>query len=245
MNKKILVLALMALSVCMIAPNVTFALSGRFNGLSVLYTVTNQTQVDALPSNINALGYDIAILVDEDGLVLDNFTVHDATQFGIAVDNRSSVEVTNCTIYNIGNHDGSTFDPNGAQYGLGIYYYASSGEISENNVTAYQKGGIIANLPYGDEMVCVLNNTVTGLGPVEFIAQNGIQIGWEAKSIVRGNTVSGNYYVDIDVPGKGKAIGQQTWVSCGILMYLVNPSETKVSKNKLFDNQVQFYVYPA
>ena len=46
-------------------------------------------------------------------------------------------------------------------------------------------------------------------------------------------------------PGNGKAIGQQTWVSCGILMYGVTPSETKVSQNKLFDNQVQFYMFPA
>jgi hypothetical protein len=84
---------------------------------------------------------------------------------------------------------------------------------------------------------------VTGLGPVDFIAQNGIQVGWEAKALVRGNQVCGNYYIDVVTPGGGKAIGQQTWVSCGILFYLIDPSVTKASNNLLRDNQVNYYVY--
>ncbi len=46
--------------------------------------------------------------------------------------------------------------------------------ISGNEVRDYQKGGIVAN---GSVNVTVLNNTVDGVGPVDYIAQNGVQFG--------------------------------------------------------------------
>ena len=222
---------------------------GRFDGMSYAYRVVTQTDVDSLPPDVGAFGYDIAILVEGPGLTIHGLTIHDAEQFGIAVDAQSDVKVTGCEIYNIGYHssDGS-FAPNGLQRGNAIYYYGSSGEISYNTVYSYQKGGIIANFPSSDgEPVNILYNTVTGLGSVPFIAQNGIQMGWGAKGTIRGNTVSGNYYISYEVPGEGKAIGQQDWVSCGILLYLVEPGENgvKPSQNKIQDNQVPIYVYPV
>ena len=243
MNKKILIALGLVVSLMMVVP--VFATTTRFTGLTYAHLVTTQAQASALPADIDALGYDIGVLVDGDDLIITGIEVHDATKFGIAVDGRSGVDVMMCSIYNIGTHVGSNFVPNGVQQGVGIYYWESSGVISGNDVSNYQKGGIVANYPRDDETVYVLDNTVTGLGPVDFIAQNGIQIGMEAKSVVRGNTVSGNYYIDVVVSGNGKALGQQAWVSCGILMYGVNPSETKVAQNKLFDNQVQFYMLPA
>jgi hypothetical protein len=36
--------------------------------------------------------------------------------------------------------------------------------------------------------------TVTGEGAVDYIAQNGIQIGYGAHATVTGNTVTGNAY---------------------------------------------------
>jgi len=223
--------------------------TGRFDGMSYAYRVVTQADVDSLPPDVGAFGRDIAILVEGSGLTIEGLTIHDAEQFGIAVDAQSDVKVTGCEIYNIGHHssDGS-FAPDGAQYGNAIYYYESSGEISYNTVGNYQKGGIIANFPSPDgEPVNILYNTVTGLGPVTFIAQNGIQMGWGAKGTIRGNTVAGNYYISYEVPGEGKAIGQQKWVSCGILLYLVEPGENgvKPSQNKIQDNQVPIYVYPV
>ena len=223
--------------------------SGRFAGMTYEYRVATPDEVAALPHIIDATGKDIAILVEGSGLTIEGLIIHDAEQFGIAVDAQSDVKVTGCEIYNIGYHssDGS-FDPNGCQYGNAIYFYGSSGEISYNTVGNYQKGGIIANLPSPDgEPVNILYNTVRGLGPVTFIAQNGIQMGWGAKGTIRGNTVSGNYYISYEVPGEGKAIGQQAWVSCGILLYLVEPGENgvKPSQNKIQDNQVPIYVYPV
>ena len=239
-----LVVALFLLGIVAIAVPVN-ATTTKFNGLTYFAKVTIQTEADALPSDINALGFDIGVLVDGNGIVVNERIVHDATQFGIAVDGSSSVDVTGCEIYNIGFHSGSAFAPNGMQYRNAIYYCYSSGVVSGNNVHTYQKGGIISNYPFGGEILCVQDNTVNGLGPVSFIAQNGIQIGYEQKAVVTGNAVSNNYYVDVTVSPKGKAIGQQTWVSCGILMYSVHPNECEVSQNILRGNQVQIYMYPA
>jgi len=59
-----------------------------------------------------------------------------------------------------------------------------------NLVSAYQKGGIVAT----GGSISVLGNTVTGLGSVDFIAQNGIQIGFGATAMVKRNEVAGNSY---------------------------------------------------
>ena len=42
--------------------------------------------------------------------------------------------------------------------------------------------------------VSVTGNTVTGEGPVNYIAQNGIQMGYGAKGAVTSNIVTGNAY---------------------------------------------------
>ncbi|OGD53415.1 hypothetical protein A3K80_05530 [Candidatus Bathyarchaeota archaeon RBG_13_38_9] len=228
----------------------SLAVSPKFTGKTVFATVTTQAQVDALGSEVNAIGYDIAILVDGSNLVIDGKTIHDSTWYGIAVDMQQDVTVSNCEIYNIGDHTGSEFTPTGNQHGVAIYFWSSSGTASGNTVSDYQKGGIVTNndpANPADNTVNILDNTVTGLGQVTFIAQNGIQMGYGMKGLVRGNAVSGNYYVDVDVPGKGKAIGQQDWVSCGILLYLVKPGANGVeaSQNKISDNQVPYYIYPA
>lgn len=76
--------------------------------------------------------------------------------------------------------------------------------ISDNTVANYQKTGIVTN---GSVRATITNNTVMGLGPVAYIAQNGIQIGFGATAVVSGNTVSGNYYT------------LDGWISCGLLFY--------------------------
>jgi len=63
--------------------------------------------------------------------------------------------------------------------------------IDSNVITGYQKTGIVAN---GDVDVTIINNTVTGSGPIGYIAANGIQIGYGGTGMVKRNTVSGNSY---------------------------------------------------
>ena len=56
----------------------------------------------------------------------------------------------------------------------------------------YQKAGIIVNGSGGH--VTIQQNYVVGLGPVNFIAQNGIQAGYGADTSILQNFVSGNSY---------------------------------------------------
>ena len=235
------------LSVCILSTLLVMPVFGstRFDGLTVLYTISTQAEADALPSVIDATGYQIAVLVTGSDVTLSGLEVFGSTQFGVAVDMQSNIQLLDSKVYEIGDHDGDSFTPTGAQYGVAVYYYGSSGVIQGNTVFDYQKGGIVSNLPeVNGEATLILDNQVTGLGKVDFIAQNGIQVGWGARALVRGNRVSGNYYVDVETPGKGKAIGQQEWVSCGILLIYIQPSQVKSSHNIMRDNQVNLYVYP-
>src|SRR5205823_8090645 len=90
----------------------------------------------------------------------------------------TSVDVTKSHIHNIGDKPSFT----GAQHGIGVYYRAfcdgasATGAISGNAVSLYQKGGIVANGP--NAALSISGNAVTGNGPVVYIAQNGIQIGF-------------------------------------------------------------------
>ncbi len=105
--------------------------------------------------------------------------------------------------------------------------------ISDNEVTGYQKTGIVAN---GDVLVAVTGNTVVGLGPIPYIAQNGIQLGYGAMGTVRGNEISGNAYTACSNQDAAKT-GCVPWVSTGLLLYDVDMSGVQASMNTFRDNQ--------
>ncbi len=75
--------------------------------------------------------------------------------------------------------------------------------VTGNKVSDYQKTGILAN---GSVNVTVIGNTVEGVGPVDYIAQNGIQLGFGATGLVDGNSMSDNFYTGADV-------------ACGLLLF--------------------------
>jgi hypothetical protein len=136
------------------------------------------------------------------GVYYDNTTsgnvtgadIFGANYFGVVVNGDAgsvSVNVTGSMIHDIGDTPLS-----GNQHGNAIYYRAfggtASGTISGNTVTHYQKNGITIN---GNVSATIANNTVTGEGPVNYIAQNGIQVGYDSAQVsVTGNTVTGNAY---------------------------------------------------
>ena len=64
-------------------------------------------------------------------------------------------------------------------------------DLTNNVVTDYQKTGIIATL---STVATITNNTVTGDGPINYIAQNGIQVSFDATAKLVGNDVSLNNY---------------------------------------------------
>jgi hypothetical protein len=88
-------------------------------------------------------------------------------------------------------------------------------------MSLYQKNGVVVS---GTKAaVTVKNNHVTGNGPVNYIAQNGIQISFGATASVTGNTVSGHFYTPATV------------TACGLLFY--QAGGVKQSANTLFANQ--------
>lgn len=93
--------------------------------------------------------------------------------------------------------------------------------IDANIVTDYQKNGITAN---GDVYVKIRRNVVTGAGLVNYIAQNGIQLGFGAMGQVRYNLVSDNWYTPV------------SWVATGILIFEADGA--MVHSNVVTDSQV-------
>jgi hypothetical protein len=120
---------------------------------------------------------------------VENANIHGANYFGI-VNNSADVDVRNSSISEIGE---KPF--NGTQHGVAIYWAfgsSSKGDIQGNYIWNYQKGGIVVNGPNATSNIT--QNTVIGLGPVNFIAQNGIQAGYGADTQIKQNTVAGNAY---------------------------------------------------
>ena len=130
--------------------------------------------------------------------------------------------IKNVTLNNIG-------QTTGCQSGRAIVVWNTgaptrrSVAIENNIVSAYNKNGIDVR---GNVDAKILGNTVTGNGPVDYIAQNGIVVyGADTVAQVGGNKVSGNYYT-----------GPADTYATGILVI-----EAKVSidrKNTLSGNEV-------
>jgi hypothetical protein len=92
--------------------------------------------------------------------------------------------------------------------------------ITGNTVMNYQKTGILVN---GSVAATVSDNTITGVGPINYIAQNGIQVSRGGTGELRDNTISGNDYTP------------QSYVSCGVLYYQADG--VRASRNTMFDNE--------
>jgi hypothetical protein len=64
---------------------------------------------------------------------------------------------------------------------------------------------------------------MTGFGPVNLIAQNGIQVSYAASAVVKGNTSTGNNYTP------------PSYVSCGFLIYQADG--VNASGNSFYNNE--------
>lgn len=75
----------------------------------------------------------------------------------------------------------------------------------------------------GSVAATIRDNTVTGVGQVSYIAQNGIQVGFGATALVRGDAVSGNDYTP------------KAWVACGLLLF--DADGLRASSNTYLGNE--------
>lgn len=152
--------------------------------------------------------------------------VFGANYYGI-VNDGGKVDIQNSNVHNIGE-----VPFNGTQHGVGIYWAYQSGatgDIGNNTISQYQKGGIVVNSGTAN----VHNNVVTGLGRVNFIAGNGIQMAFGGSGAINNNTVTGNAYT-----------GTNDASSAGILVFGGDGdpvSTPDVHNNTLANNDMGIY----
>ncbi len=206
-------------------------------------------------SGVDATGCDVGVYVGPgvSGVTVTG-SVHDANKVGILVNGGGAgATVTAATVFNIGAHTGAAFTPNGVQTGIGVRFATgATGSVSVSTITSYQKNGIVIR----DSAVDSLGNTITGLGPVDFIGQNGIEYAFGATGTVRGNTITGNFYTGLQglladgTPcGPGNAVPVcppgRLYVSTGLLLILVSPGSVLRGQNDLSDNQLPAATIPS
>jgi hypothetical protein len=195
--------------------------------------------------SLDATGCDIGVYFATPGSVTSGAEIFGARYFGV-VNDGTSVTVEGASIHNIGE---SPF--NGSQHGVGIYFTnGGSGAIDGNTVWAYQKGGIVVTLPEPwngpATTATVTNNAVRGLGPVSFIAQNGIQVSRGAVATVRGNDISDNFYTgEVGVGPNDGGQNPEGWeyFSTGLLLFEAGAG-TKTADNRFSGNQHNFANVP-
>jgi parallel beta-helix repeat protein len=207
--------------------------------------VTSAAPLDATGCNIGVYYgplYDTTGTIQTGTAPAGNVTgasIFGANYFGVLVNGdvgSTSVNVTNSTVSQIGENP-----LNGTQHGVAVYYRAfggsAGGTISGNQISSYQKGGITVN---GNVSATITNNNVTGQGPVDYIAQNGIQIGFGAKATVSGNTVTGNAYT-----GSNLASSAGILVVGGAFYGFANTVGLTITKNTLTGNDVGVWLFNA
>lgn len=158
------------------------------DGINLTAAIINPS--GAVSGSLNASGCNIGVYYGPGytGSV-SGATIENSNYFGV-VNNGGAVVVMDSTINQIGETP-----LNGDQHGVGVYFSpdnASTGTITGNVISDYQKGGIVVNGPNSSAMIS--DNTVLGQGAVDYIAQNGIEVGLGAHATITDNTVHGNAY---------------------------------------------------
>src|SRR5262249_10554824 len=141
------------------------------------------------------------------GIVLSGFTITGPGhgQFrdlksGVFVEGGGSATIQNNTITSI---QDNVF--NGGQEGTAIRVGRSSGSgtattgtatILNNNISGYQKDGI--DVTNTGSSATVSSNIITGAGPTNVVAQNGIEFSLGARGTATNNTVSNNVFTGPD-----------------------------------------------
>jgi parallel beta-helix repeat protein len=163
---------------------------------SINMTAAMINPVGTVTGTVNATGCNIGVYFSTGKGRIQQADIYNANYFGVLVNGDAenvAVDIDDSQIHDIGE---TPF--NGAQHGVAVYYRAfflggsATGTISGNTIFNYQKGGIVVN--GSGASAVVTDNVVTGLGPVNFIAQNGIQFGFGGTGSAMRNTVTGNSY---------------------------------------------------
>jgi parallel beta-helix repeat protein len=114
--------------------------------------------------------------------------------------------------------------------------------ITRNTVEGYQKTGIVVS---GNADAIIDRNRVVGLGPVDFIGQNGIQLGFGARGSISRNQISENLYTGDDAAGTGVLlllagdlveVSNNTIQDCDVGVRVVSTNAALVANNRISES---------
>jgi parallel beta-helix repeat protein len=184
----------------------------------------NHKAIIEAPDTLTGTNAVVRVAGAED-VTLSGFTITGPlADWGVHVDEGGSATIRDNLIEDIG-----TGLADDAQTGAGVLIGGrfADGEtpatatVDDNVIRDYQKAGIVV-VNDGTEAV-VTDNEVTGSGPNEFVAQNGIQVAFGASAVVADNEVSDNVFTGPDFEAAG--------------IYVFDAGPVVVADNKLSDNQ--------
>lgn len=217
------------------------------DGINMTAVVINPAT--KVTGQVDATGCNIGVYIDGVDATIDTAEIFGANYFGVVVN--GDVGSPSASIINSNIHDIGESPLNGTQHGVAIYFRSffltggASGTVSNDSFTNYQKGGIVA---VGQGVnVAITDNVVTGQGPVTYIAQNGIEIGYGASASVMRNRVTGNAYSGTNDASSGGVIvvggaGYGTCPDGNPCPYTVN---TRIIQNTATGNDVGVWLSNA
>lgn len=202
------------------------------DGINMTAAIVNPTK--GVGGKVNAGGCNIGVYygAGHTGTV-NGAEIFGANYFGV-VNDGGTVTVKYSRIHDIGENPF-----NGDQHGVGIYFTYGSGahgSINNNLIWYFQKNGI-AVTGNGDSAT-ITHNTVIGNGPVDYIAQNGIELGGGATGTITSNLVSGVSYTG---PGLTAAGGILVFGGACYGPYDLSTNIT-ISKNVVIGSDVGVYI---
>ena len=208
-------------------------LAGQGIGMTTILSPNTLTKFFTTGSNNNR---PIIYVHDTSGVIIKNLTVDGAGKgnanyrfIGIGYRNAGGT-VRDCEIKAI-----RETPMNGNQHGVGVYALDDNGiartlNVLHNTIYDFQKNGTALS---GVNLTAIVDsNTVTGSGPINFTAQNGIQVSFGAKGSIKNNKISSINYSPL------------TAASCGILVYQTTDTVV-VSSDSIKDCQTALYMQDA
>ena len=190
-----------------------------------------------VPENLDASGCDIGIFYDvgSGSHVLRDKNVFGARYYGVLSRGKGVItKLVHSSVFDIGNkpHDGS-------QHGIAVAWReGAAGGLDSSQLYDYQKGGVLAD--GAGTNVQVTGNVVRGLGPVPFIAQNGVQVSRGATGDVNGNFIEDHEYTGCS-KADAKATGCTYTESTGILLFQVDETLVDTSNNTYRNNDINLF----
>lgn len=167
--------------------------------------------------------------------------------FGILVIGDGTANITNDRVLNI---RASNTGLLGCQNGVGIQVgrrfwpladfsnyvtedFVGKATITNTVVSGYQKDGITVDGP--NSTATVTGSTVTGDGPVNYIAQNGVQFSRGAAGSLTNNVITGNDFTPCNTPTVPYGCGENDVAGFLIWSDIGDPAtQNVVVKNNLF-----------